>query len=162
MVAPRKLPDRLTLAILREKGWRLKDIAEEYGVSETAVWKALNKASLTKGYNYRDYLPWEIDKKHRTTKIMVHFRDQIRMWNDEEIDTGAERRLKAWLKDLEDSDVVVAYHKDAPPNPASSSGGFYYVRREPRDQWIIRMPDPEDQVSEDGGDSQKPSVEKGA
>jgi hypothetical protein len=140
MAAPKKLPDRLTLAILRDKGWRMKDIAAEYGVSETAVWKALNKGGLTNQYTYRDYLPWEIDKKHQTAKVMVHFRNLVRQRNGEEVDSGAERRLARWLQDLEDSNVVVAYHVDAPPNPASSSGGFYYVPRQAGDRWIVRDP----------------------
>lgn len=140
MAAPRKLPDRLTLAILRDKGWRLKDIAAEYDVSEVAVWKAMNKGNLTRGYNYRDYLPWEVEKRHQSSKPMVHFRNIMRQRNGEVLDTGAERRLSRWLQDLEDSNVVVAYHPACPPNPASSSGGFYYVERKPTDRWIIREP----------------------
>lgn len=140
MSAPRKLPDRLTLSILRDKGWRLADIAEEYGVSEVAVWKALNKGDLTRTYNYRQYLPWEVEKKHQSSAVMVNFRSIIRQRNGQHLDEVSERRLSRWLQELEDSDVVVAYHPDCPPNPASSVGGFYYVKRRPSDRWIVRQP----------------------
>lgn len=135
------LPDTATLRRMRANDWKLKDIAAEYGVSEAAVWKALERANLTVGRKtYADILPWKIEAEHRATSIMQKFRMILRKQNGETLGTNEQRYLDTWLQMLQDSGVVVNYHPEAPPNDASKKGGFYYVAREPGDDWIIRRP----------------------
>lgn len=142
MPAKRMLPDTATLRRMRANGWRLKDIAKEYGVSQAAVWKALERADLTVARTtYADILPWKIEAEHRATSIMQKFRMILRQRKGEVLGETEQRYLDTWLKLLEDSNVVVNYHPDAPPNDASKKGGFYYVERLPTDKWIVREPD---------------------
>ncbi len=142
MPAVRKLPDATTLRRLREMNWRLEDIAKEYGVTEGAVWLALDRAGFVESVpTYADLLPWDIAEEHRMTAIMARFRSINRQKRGLPLSEGDERRLTEWLANLEEHDVVVNYHPAAPPNDASTKGGFYYVPREPRDKWIVREPD---------------------
>lgn len=141
MAGPRKLPDATTLRILRNKGWRLADIADKYDVTEAGVWRALERAGMTSGRaTYRDILPWVIDPKHKTTGIMWRFRSILKQREGRELRQDEQATLDRWLEKLEESDVVVNYHPEAPPNDASRIGGWYYVPREPTDDWIIRRP----------------------
>ncbi|WP_024817007.1 hypothetical protein [Arthrobacter sp. 31Y] len=142
MPTKRLLPDAATLRRMRNNDWRLKDIAKEYGVTEAAVWKALDRANLVQGRTtYSEILPWKILPEHRATNIMVMFRRILRQRKGEVLPENEQRYLDAWLKTLSDSNVVVNYHPEAPPNDASRKGGFYYVERQPTDKWIIREPD---------------------
>lgn len=141
MPADRRLPDSTTLRQLRAQGWRLKDIGREYGVTEAAVFKALERAGFsTARQTYLDILPWDIDPKHRSTAIAQRFRSIIRQRRGQALNKTEEHLLEAWLQSMKDNNVVLNYHKDAPPNDASRLGGFYYVPREPYDTWIVRMP----------------------
>ena len=59
MPAIRKLPDSATLRRMRTQGYTQRDIAETYGVTENAVWKALMRAGYTEPLaTYKDILPW--------------------------------------------------------------------------------------------------------
>lgn len=141
MPAVRKLPDNTTLRQLRAQGWRLTDIAKAYGVTEAGVWKALERAGFTKERaTFKDILPWEIADEHKSTAILDRFRSIVKQQNGGELNAEDARLLQEWLDDLAANDVVVAYHKDAPPNSASRKGGFYYVPRTEEDKWIIREP----------------------
>lgn len=141
MPAQRKLPDNTTLRQLRAQGWRLIDIAKEYGVTEAGVWKALERAGFTQERaTYKDVLPWEIADEHKSTAVMDRFRAIVKQKSGGDLPADEERLLREWLDDLAANDVVVAYHKDAPPNSASRKGGFYYVPRADQDKWIIREP----------------------
>lgn len=142
MPAERKLPDSTTLRQLRAQGWLLKDIAKQYNVTEAAVWKALERAGFTATKEtYQDIVPWEIDPKHRSTAIAQRFRSIMRQKRGTVLNPTEQHLLDTWLQVMKDNNVVLNYHKDAPPNDASRLGGFYYVPREPRDTWIVRMPD---------------------
>lgn len=143
MPTVRKLPDTTTLRRLRSQGFTQKQIAETYGASESAVWKALMRAGyINPTKTYKDILPWEIDNAHKTTAIMERFRSIVKQRKGAVLRPDEELHLTSWLSDLEANDLVVAYHKDAPPNSASSKGGFYYVPRSDTDDWIIRRPTP--------------------
>lgn len=141
MPAVRKLPDGSTLRRLRSQGWRLKDIAETYDVTEAAVWKALERAGYTVPQKtVHDVLPWEVADKHKATAIMERFRSIVKQQKGAPLRSNEEQLLNRWLHDLTTNNVVVAYHPDAPPNAASRKGGFYYTERLPQDDWIIRRP----------------------
>jgi hypothetical protein len=141
MPAQRKLPDNTTLRQLRTQGWKLKTIAKEYGVTEAAVWKALERAGYTeKSETYQDLVPWEIDPKHRSTAIAQRFRSIQRLRRGQPLNPTEQHLLDAWIKVMKDNNVVLDYHKDAPPNDASRLGGFFYTPRKDEDEWIVRVP----------------------
>lgn len=141
MPAVRRLPDITMLRRLRNNGWRLKEIASEYGVTEAAVWKALERAGETEPIpTYKDLIPWDVAKEHRTTAVMERFRSITRQRRGIPLEPAEERLLARWLDGLEENGVVVDYHPDAPPNAASRKGGFFYAPREPSDEWIVRQP----------------------
>jgi hypothetical protein len=143
MPAMRKLPDKATLRRMRTQGWTQRRIAETYGVSESAVWKALMRAGYTEPLaTYKDILPWEIADEHKTVAIMERFRSIVKQKKKAPLRPEEATRLNQWLHDLRENGLVVAYHKDAPPNSASSKGGFYYVPKDVyHDDWIILLPD---------------------
>jgi hypothetical protein len=143
MPAVRRLPDGTTLRRLRSQGWRLKDIAETYGVTEAAVWKALERAGLTVPQKtVNDIIPWEIADEHKATAVMERFRSIMKQQKGILLRPEEERLLNRWLRDLQENGVVVDYHPDAPANAASRKGGFFYRERTEDDDWIIRRPNP--------------------
>lgn len=142
MPAIRKLPDKATLRRMRTSGWTQRRIAETYGVSESAVWKALMRAGYTEPLaTYKDIIPWEIADEHKTVAIMERFRAIVKQKKGAKLRPEEESRLQQWLRDLEANGLVVSYHKAAPPNSASSKGGFFYIPKDvEQDDWIIRRP----------------------
>lgn len=141
MPAIRKLPDTATLRRLRTQGWTQRQIAEEYGVSDGAVWKALMRAGYTEPQpTYKNVIPWEIAEPHKAVAIMERFRSIVKQKKGVALRPDEEYQLNRWLHDLKANNLVVAYHPDAPPNTASTKGGFYYVPKSPEDDWIIRRP----------------------
>lgn len=141
MPAIRKLPDSATLRRLRTAGWTQRKIADTYEVSEAAVWKALKLAGYTQTLaTYKDILPWEIADEHKTVAIMERFRAIVKKKKGAKLRPEEEARLQQWLSDLEANGLVVNYHPAAPPNSASSKGGFYYIPKSDKDDWIIRRP----------------------
>lgn len=141
MPASRKLPDSATLRRLRREGWTQRRIAETYEVSESAVWKALHSGGYTKPLpTYKDILPWDIADEHKAVAIMERFRAINKQRQGLKLRPEEEQRLKAWLRELNAEGLVVAYHPEAPPNSASSKGGFYYLPKTDSDEWIIRRP----------------------
>jgi hypothetical protein len=72
--------------------------------------------------------------------IMERFRSITKQKKGRKLRPEEEARLKVWLRELEAEGLVVAYHREAPPNSASSKGGFYYLPKTEQDDWIIRRP----------------------
>lgn len=143
MPAVRKLPDHTTLRRLRTQGYTQRDIAQTYGATESAVWKALMRAGYTEPQvTYKDILPWDIAEAHKATAVMERFRSIVKQHKGAPLRPDEEVLLKRWLRDLEANELVVNYHPAAPPNSASTKGGFYYVPKEAGDDWIIRRPTP--------------------
>lgn len=141
MPAHRKLPDNTILRTLRSQGHRLKDIAREYGVTEAAVWKALERAGFTENKpTYQDLVPWDIDPKHRSTAVAQRLRSIVKQRKGVPLNPTEQHLLDTWLQVMKDNNVVLNYHKDAPGNDASRLGGFYYVPRLPEDESFIRQP----------------------
>jgi len=141
MAAPRKLPDNTVLRQLRAQGWKLKRIAEEYDVTEAAVWKALERAGFTETKEtYQDHIPWPIHPIHRSTAVAQRLRAIMRQKKGQVLNPTEQHLLDTWLQAMKDADVVLDYHPEAPPNDASRKGGFFYVKREPTDEGIFRLP----------------------
>lgn len=142
MPAPRKLPDNTTLRQLRAQGWKLSQISQKYGVTDAAVWKALERAGFTENKEtYQDIVPWDIDPRHRSTAIAQRFRSLMRIKKGIPLNPTEQHLLDTWLKVMKENNVVLDYHPDAPANDASRLGGFFYVPRLPEDgDGIVRMP----------------------
>jgi transcriptional regulator with XRE-family HTH domain len=141
MVAIKKLPDSATLRRLRAQGFTQRDIAKSYGVSDSAVWKALMRAGYTEPQaTYKDLLPWDISDEHKTTAVMERFRAINKQKSGKALRPEEEILLNRWLHELEVNGLVVNYHPQAPANTASNKGGFYYVPKTEEDDWIIRRP----------------------
>lgn len=148
----RELPDAATLHRLREQGWRLTDIAEKYGVTESGVWRALERANMIEGRStYRDILPWIVSQEHQSTAVMKKFRTMLHQREGREIAPADLAALNKWLAQLEEAGLVVNYHPEAPANDASSKGGFYYTERKPEDSGIIRRPVTESIIDSENG-----------
>lgn len=138
----KKLPPVEILVDMRTRGMKLKEIAAVYDVGEPAVWRALERAGkIEQKSGWKDLLPWKIEPQHKTTAVMARFRTILKQKNGEVTTDVEDRLLREWLKGLQDNNLVVNYHPEAPANAASSKGGFYYVPREEADEWIIRLPE---------------------
>lgn len=135
MPAPRQLPDADTLKRLRNQGWSYNDIANEYGVTKGAVYLQLQEAKATKKRpNYKHLIPWTVRKEHQYAHPPMMLRLLGRRQNGDDIPPVKERMLDKWLREVAAANVVVCYHPDTPPNPASpKSGGWYYATRKPTD-----------------------------
>lgn len=141
MPTVRKLPDPTVLRRLLTQGWTVMDIAGEFDVTRSAVSKALSRAGLTPTpLRVADIIPWKIEKQHQALSIMEHFRAIVKQRRGIALRAEEAEGLKNWLRLLNENEVVVNYHPDAPPNDASKKGGFYYVPREETDDWIVRQP----------------------
>ncbi|MGI5245443.1 hypothetical protein [Dactylosporangium sp. CA-139066] len=128
MPAPNILPDSGTLAQMR-RTMTIKEIADEYGVSEVAVYKQLNAAGLTKARPPKSH-PWTLKKEHEQTRPAIMLRALARRERGEELPAQKSRSLDIWLDELDRLKVVVDYDPDAGPNPASPIyGGFVYRER---------------------------------
>jgi hypothetical protein len=127
MAAPRLLPPAQELKKLVDLGYTHADIAEHVfvttgiQVARSAVSAALSRAGLTTrdGVRYKDELPWRVKAEHltqypaRMLRLLGRRRGGLELLDDETA------RLDAWLENLADNELVIAYCPDG--------GGFLYV-----------------------------------
>lgn len=135
MAFPRRLPDNSVLQDLRRQGWTYDQIAQRYGVSRGAVYLRLREANAVKERpDYSHLIPWTVATKHDNAFPLLMLRNLGRRQSGAELPPVKARMLDKWLAEVKEADVVVCYHPDYPPNPASrDAGGFYYSRRKPTD-----------------------------
>ncbi len=140
MAAPRKLPSRAVLLQLREGGLSYAQIADQYGVTEGAVYWQLRDAGAVKTRaDHSKYLPWMVKTEHAHARPATVLRYLSRREHAEKgmadpLPEAKSRMVDKWLAEVKDADVVVCYSRDMPPNPASpKTGGFYYSKRRPED-----------------------------
>lgn len=143
MPSPRLLPDNEVLVRLRRQGWTYADIANEYGVTESAVYLRLRQANATKErVSHRDVIPWRIKKAHTYSFPAQMLRLYGRQQKGMELQPVKRNMLNKWLREMKEAGVVLCYSPDYPPNPACQAGGFYYSRRRPDDgTCIVRTDD---------------------
>lgn len=135
----KKLPEIDELKRLRyDEGLKLREIAEMYDCSITAVRLALMKegpGNQEVGKTYRDIVPWKVDQRFFDTAVMNHLRVLARQYGGVRLSSEEQRRIKEWFDLMAENHVVLDYSPDAPPNHASPvHGGFYYRTRVPEDQ----------------------------
>jgi hypothetical protein len=151
MPAPRILPTTDILLALRRphhrhcplgdactgKAHSYAEIAEMYGVTKGAVFWQLREAGKTRpATRYERTLPWAVTREHTWAYPAM----MLRLWGREldgrgdEIPADKRALLDSWVERMRAADLVVAYHPDVLPNPASQHGGFAYVPRVATDE----------------------------
>jgi hypothetical protein len=136
MAAPRLLPDRTTLERLRRNGATYKAIAEQYGVSETAVYFQLKQAGIAKDrtVTHKGLIPWTVRGEHHHTHPALMLRTLSRRAQGLENAPERDAMLNKWLGEMKEANAVVCYDPDMGPNPASPvTGGWFYMKRRPSD-----------------------------
>lgn len=136
MAAPRLLPDRTTLERLRRQGVTYREIAERYGVTESAVYQRLKADGLAKDQpvSHKALIPWTVREDHRHAHPALMLRTLSRRMQGLPNSEPRNKMLDRWLEEIKSADVVVCYDPDMAPNPASPVyGGWWYSRRRPED-----------------------------
>jgi hypothetical protein len=142
MPRPSLLPPADVIYELRQQGWRLLDIAEQYEVSVSAVQKALRRAGLAdEQITYRHVVPWKVDARLTNTAVMQRLRSIAKQKQGYPLEEEERRLLEEWFDLMAENNVVLDYHPDAPPNDASTLGGWFYRTRVPEDQDFYRAPE---------------------
>lgn len=80
-----------------------------------------------------DLIPWHVLPKHRWSYQLQMLRAEARRRAGFELRDEDQRRLPAWLRHLEEEDVVIDYVPEL-------EEGFVFTPREPDDDDIIRRP----------------------
>jgi transcriptional regulator with XRE-family HTH domain len=134
MPAPAKLPTSDVLRQHRAKGMTYDEIAELYGVTKGAVYLRLRDSGQTSTRpDHSKYIPWTVRTEHAQARPNGMLRLYSRREQGETLPAVKERMLDKWLSELKEADVVVCYHREMAPNPASTTGGWYYSKRRPED-----------------------------
>jgi hypothetical protein len=140
---PRALPPDEQLLKLREDK-TYDEIAAIYGVTKSAVsWRFKAMGRTREQPSYKHLRPWRVRAEHEHAHPSLMLRLYGRREAGKVLPPTQERMLERWLQEVRAADVVVGYHPDFPPNPASPrTGGWFYVkRRKGRDKHLIREPD---------------------
>lgn len=130
----RKVPDKNTLQRWHDAGMTHQAMADrvlaETGerVSRAAISMALQRYNITteQKARYRDEVPWHVRVEHLRAYPVRMLRLLGRRRSGEPMADDLSARLDGWLRQLEESNAVVAYDPD-------SDQGFFYVPREDGD-----------------------------
>ncbi len=134
MPAPRQLPSSDVLRKHRAEGLTYDQIGELYGVTKGAVYLQLRDAKIAKPRaDHSKYIPWTVRTEHSQARPNGMLRLYSRREQGEKLPAVKERMLDKWLEEIKAADVVVCYHREMAPNPASDKGGWYYSKRRPED-----------------------------
>lgn len=141
MAAPRYLPSDSTLAKWRDEGLTHAQIADRvyaetgYRVSRSTVSAALSRAGLTSRVRYSDWLPWKrIATEHNGHYAAQMLRAGARIEAGEETSEALRSRYQNWKTRMDAEDACVHYDPD-------TVDGFYYVRRRPGIDGLVRKID---------------------
>lgn len=141
MPANRKLPPIEELERLYREGHTYAEIGDMYGATKTAVSKKFERAGRTpKRVTYRDLLPWKIAPEHRNAALMRRVRAMANKQSGIAISVNEERLLAEWITGMTEAGMILNYHPEAPPNAASTAGGFYYSPRKNGEAGLFRLP----------------------
>lgn len=139
MAAPRVLPARPQLKKLRDSGATYSSIAEQYGVTEQAVYATLKREGLTgEKASHGEIIPWHpISREHQHCYPLLMLRTLGRRQQGLPNSEKRDAMLDSWLATIERENFIVCYHPLAlggPNNPASKiHGGFWYEKRKRAD-----------------------------
>lgn len=126
MPRPPILPDSSTLRNLRRDGWTYQAIADQYGVSVSAVYQQLRDIPgvVAPRARYVNALPWTVAVEHKDSKHAEALRHLARRTAGGTLLPAKDRALDKWLAEREADGCVVDYDRDA---------GFRLVRRRKSD-----------------------------
>lgn len=137
MPAERRLPTIDVLVKHRERGMSYDEIADLYGVTKGAVYLQMRDAGRTSKRPDNSHLmpAGGVATKHQHAHPAMMLRIQGRVDRDESgIPPVKLRQLDKWLRELAEQKLILDYHPDCPPNPASpKTGGWFYPPREKSD-----------------------------
>lgn len=134
---PTLVPDRLEMQKRLDSGKTQREIAEEFGVSRSAIGMAMARYNLkgkrTRG-RYMDTMPWTVAEEHRHhwDARMLRLEGRRReggALSDEEL-----RWLQSWKDDLHERNCVIMYD-------ARTREGFHSVPRREGDDDLLRRPE---------------------
>ncbi|MBK3559331.1 hypothetical protein JHN55_22960 [Streptomyces sp. MBT56] len=120
-----------------------EEIGNLYGVTKGAVYLQLRDAKISKSRpDHSKYIPWTVRAEHAQARPNGMLRLYSRRAQGEELPAVKARMLDKWLAEIKAANVVVCYHREMVPNPASPAGGWYYSKRRPEDgDNLIRVDD---------------------
>lgn len=129
----RKLPPDHEVAAMYDRGFSYVVLAEMYGVTNTAIGKAVRRAGHTPRSEYSGLMPADLHPDHYFAPAAKRLRALARRQggaSGRPLTAIEARALDNWLDTLRIENLVVAYDPDQPPNPASPTyGGWHYVPR---------------------------------
>ena len=133
MAAPRKVPDKTTLARWKRQGLSQQEMAdkvfEETGehISRATIAGAMVRYGLSEEKpRYNDVLPWRVRMEHISAYPARMLRLLGKRNNGVELNPQEERKLNSWIRKMQAENAVVAYDPD-------SAQGFFYVERDEHD-----------------------------
>ena len=140
-----RVPSKTQLAAYLRKGMTQQQIVDAWEaktgvrVSRSAIAMAKARYGLeTVGHTrprYEDTVPWRVRVEHTLHNDARMLRLEGRRRQGRRLTEKELRWLEAWLRDLREADAVVHY------DPYTEEG-FWWMRREPEDDDIVRRPRP--------------------
>lgn len=134
----KRVPDRLELKRLLDKGLTQKEIAERFGVSRSAIAMAKMTYGLEAGKTrerFADMLPWTLQPEHRMHWDARMLRLEARRQRGQDLTDDELRWLQGWRSDLDEKNAVVMYN-------GRTREGFHWVPRRDEDEGsVIRRPE---------------------
>lgn len=148
MPQPRKLPDNHILLKARyAEGLNLTQIARRYGVAKSTLSAAFARMGHPWGsnaaMNYREILPWAIERKHQPLDAGQRLAAHLRAHAGIAPKRDDERRLRNWYARLHRDSTVLDYQ------PTNVGTPWVYLPRSPEDgDLLIRWPDGQSMTAE--------------
>ncbi|MEU9058975.1 hypothetical protein AB0D13_08900 [Streptomyces sp. NPDC048430] len=120
-----------------------EEIGELYGVTKGAVYLQLRDAKISSVRpDHSKFIPWTVKTEHAQARPNGMLRLYSRREQGDTLPAVKARMLDKWLGEIKAANVVVCYHREMAPNPASPTGGWYYSKRRPEDgDSLIRIDD---------------------
>ena len=122
----------------RTYAWMVEEYRRKYNI-ETVV-SMFGNFRRRRGLQRRqtrdyDLIPWAIEEQHRWAYPIIMLRAEARRREGKELREVDRTRLDAWLRRLQEDNVVVHY------DPETDEGFWYVPRREGVDTDIVRIPE---------------------
>ena len=133
MAAPRKVPDKTTLARWKRQGLSQQEMAERIRettgveISRATIAGAMVRYGLAdEKPRYSIEIPWRVKMEHISAYPARMLRLLGKRDSGVELNPQEERKLNSWLAQLDRENAVVAYDPD-------SAQGFFYIERQKND-----------------------------
>lgn len=121
-------------------GWTQQQVADEAGVTQSAVAAARQRGWITEGRTnvVGGGPPWRMRPEHRNFNVPKMLRCAARMAAGKPVGESNRRALRQFMEGLRQAGAVIHYEPDVAPY-------FFRVpRREGIDTWLVRDPNVDD------------------